>query len=120
MCTRLTVACGARKEFVEQVLGQHSHLPLQPLVEQQARGNGRPVGAPSPPPLARMEDAVLNLHCLQSKGGFGAGNVVNNRDAASTRIVSMADGSNAWRDGPRHCIDASVLWHDASRTQLLS
>lgn len=61
-----TGALGPWKEVVEQVRREDAHLALDAVVEQQPRRNGRPVGASSPPPLARMDSAVLHLHSLQT------------------------------------------------------
>jgi hypothetical protein len=57
---------GPREQVREEVLGQHAHLAVQTVVEQDSRRNGRAVETPSPPPLSRMEGAMLHLHDLHT------------------------------------------------------
>jgi hypothetical protein len=59
---RTTTTPRSWKQVVEQILRQYSNLTLYAVVQQQARRDRRPVQTPSPPPLARMDNAILRVH----------------------------------------------------------
>jgi hypothetical protein len=59
---RTTSYSRSREQVVEEIFRQYPNFTLHAVVQQQSRRDRRPVQTPSPPPLARMDDAVLRVH----------------------------------------------------------